>query len=149
MPFTETITIPWFQQFRSHWFLVPNLASWPPRCVERWFYRVQRRTMALLRSIMPNVVSNFPYLDKFENQNLSLFRGPLIKWVPNHDLIRFNLSLIADYSLKLTTAHWTIVECSFLSVQYRMLAFLHSTMTIFCHQLSFFRRIQNLNIYLL
>ena len=56
-------------------------------------------------------------------RNLSLFRDPLIKWVPNHDSIRFNPSLIDDYSLNLTAAHWVVVERSIRSVQCRTLDF--------------------------
>ena len=75
------------------------------------------------RSTKPSADHNFPYLDKFENQNLSLFKDPLIKWTPNRDLINLNPPLIADYSLILTDAHRVGVERSVFSVQCRMLVF--------------------------
>ena len=75
------------------------------------------------RSTKPRADHNFPYLDKFGNQNLSLFRDPSIKWTPNHDLINLNPPLIADYSLILTVAHRVDVERSIFNVQCRMLGF--------------------------
>ena len=104
------------------------VAHW--EVVEHSFLCVQHRMLDLLRSMMAISVNNFPYLNKFEIRNPSFLRSPLIKWELNQDLISSNLSLITNYSLKLTTAHREVVERSFVGVQHRTLDLLRSTMAI-------------------
>ena len=48
--------------------------------VERLISCVQRRMLDLPHSIADNSDINFPYLDDFEIQIRTFFRGPLIKW---------------------------------------------------------------------